>query len=242
MMFRWRKKNSPRNRQKSKPFNTLKKIFVSLLILVVVLGTNKLDFALMKRINDGIKHVLTREYDFSTVIKQVNLAGFIKENVDSEFLKKVFESQEEIQTLSPSKELFLNPNEPLIIMPVKGEITSEFGLRLHPIYKELRQHNGIDINASEGEAVKVVMDGVVLKVWEDKEFGKTVKVEHSNNTITLYAHCSEILVDEGDRVKKGDVIAKVGATGSAVNPHLHFELWVDGEPIDPLKKIMNNIQ
>jgi len=241
-MFRWRKKNSPSNRQKSKPFNMLKKTFVSLLILVVVLGINKLDFALTKRTNEGIKHILTHEYDFSKVIKKNNLAGFVRENVNFGFFNKLLESQEEIQTLSPSEELSLNLNEPSIIMPVKGEITSEFGLRLHPVYKELRQHNGIDISAGEGDAVKVVMDGVVLKVWEDEEFGKTVKVQHSNNIVTLYAHCSEILVDEGDRVKKGDVVARVGTTGNAVNPHLHFELWVNGKPIDPLKKIMNNIQ
>jgi murein DD-endopeptidase MepM/ murein hydrolase activator NlpD len=86
-------------------------------------------------------------------------------------------------------------------------------------------HKGIDINAREGTPVRAAADGeVIMAKHYYGSYGHTVIIRHDNGLITLYAHCSELLVEEGDTVKAGDEIAKVGSTGRSVGPHLHFEV------------------
>ncbi len=122
---------------------------------------------------------------------------------------------------------------PRFIYPINGIIKSGFGERQHPIKNGIKFHYGIDIASSKGSEIKASMNGRVVVATTDSTYGKYIRIDNNNYT-TLYAHCSEILTKKGSYVKQGDVIAKVGDTGASVGPHLHFEIWEDNLPKDPL--------
>ncbi len=119
------------------------------------------------------------------------------------------------------------------VYPVNGTVTSEFGYRTHPIYGTNGLHSGKDIAAKEGTNIYCALDGIVLETGVGEKSGNYIKVEHAGGVITLYAHCKEILVSEGIRVRKGEKIALVGATGLVTGPHLHFEVIINSEKCDP---------
>ncbi|MCX8129235.1 MAG: M23 family metallopeptidase [Clostridia bacterium] len=117
--------------------------------------------------------------------------------------------------------------------PVLGTVTSGFGMRIHPAFKNESFHTGIDIEAEKGVPIKAALDGNVIEAGSSKVYGKYIKVEHGDGIVTLYGHCSQLLVKKGQKVAKGKTIAKVGNTGVAVGTHLHFEVWKEGKPLDP---------
>ncbi len=121
------------------------------------------------------------------------------------------------------------------VMPVNGQVTSPYGYRIHPIYGTDNFHAGRDIAAPEGSAVYAVLDGTVMAAGTASSAGNYVKIDHGNNKVTLYCHCSKLYVKKGDSVRKGDIIAAVGQTGLATGPHLHFEYHLNGNIEDPEK-------
>ncbi len=118
-------------------------------------------------------------------------------------------------------------------MPIKGRITSEFGYRTHPIYGEELFHSGIDIGGDFGDDIKVVLSGEVVEAQYSDSYGYYIKIRHSDNTYTLYAHCQKLLKKVGQKVNKGEVIAEVGSTGVSTGPHCHFEIIINGTYINP---------
>lgn len=114
------------------------------------------------------------------------------------------------------------------------EITSPFGWRTHPIYGTQRFHSGIDIGADYGDPVVAADGGVVISAGWLGGYGKAVVIDHGNGLSTIYGHNSQLLVTEGQRVRKGELISRVGATGDATGPHLHFEVRQNGSPVNPL--------
>ncbi len=118
-----------------------------------------------------------------------------------------------------------------IIWPIKGVITSRFGNRT-PTEIVTANHKGLDIEGNTGDNIVSAMDGTVVQYSEEGDYGKHLRIQNGE-VLTLYAHCSELLVQEGSTVKQGDVIAKVGATGRATGPHLHFEIRRDDRFINP---------
>lgn len=119
------------------------------------------------------------------------------------------------------------------VAPVMGVLTSNFGYRTHPIDGQWKQHDGIDIMADKGTPIKAFADGVVDYVGESASYGLYLQVGHSDGVTSFYAHCSELLVKKGQKVKMGDTVAKVGDTGNVTGAHLHLELKKNGERIDP---------
>jgi murein DD-endopeptidase MepM/ murein hydrolase activator NlpD len=121
-----------------------------------------------------------------------------------------------------------------LVWPARGPIVSGFGMRRHPILRVTRMHNGVDIAAPWGSQVLAVAPGTVLYTGWLGGFGKTVLVDHGAGVTTLYAHLSRILVRTGQGVGRGQLIGRIGSTGLSTGPHLHFEVRVNGRPIDPV--------
>jgi murein DD-endopeptidase MepM/ murein hydrolase activator NlpD len=115
-----------------------------------------------------------------------------------------------------------------------SRVTSGFAMRLHPILNTWRQHKGVDYGAPTGTTVRTVADGVVDFAGSQNGYGNVVSIKHASDKSTLYAHLSRIDVKVGQKVGQGDTIGAVGATGWATGPHLHFELKVKDEHVDPM--------
>jgi len=119
--------------------------------------------------------------------------------------------------------------------PVYGRITSHIGWRKNPFGGGYEFHSGIDIYAPHGSKVRATADGVVEFAGWYGDYGKTVIIRHPSGYLTLYGHLSQIDVKEGQKVKAGDVVGRVGSTGRSTGPHLHYEVIKDNKPIDPSK-------
>jgi murein DD-endopeptidase MepM/ murein hydrolase activator NlpD len=123
------------------------------------------------------------------------------------------------------------------IKPVKGYLSSKFGIRVDPFTKELRFHSGVDIAAPKGTPIHAAASGEVIFSGKERGYGNIVIIKHRNNLITKYAHASKLLVKKGDYVKQGETIGLVGSTGRSTGPHLHFEIRVNNKAVNPLKFI-----
>ena len=123
-----------------------------------------------------------------------------------------------------------------ITRPVEGgRYSSYFGYRNNPITHKYAFHTGLDIAVPTGTAIRAAYGGTVRLVGEDGRSGKYVTISHDDGYETFYCHCSETLVTEGTVVRAGEAVAKVGATGWATGPHLHFEIRKNGTKLDPLQ-------
>lgn len=119
--------------------------------------------------------------------------------------------------------------------PTAGPLTSNFGMRKHPILDSMRMHEGIDIGAPIGQAIRAAKGGEVIVAGWYNGYGKTVVIDHGGGFSTLYAHTSALYTSEGQIVKGGQSVAAVGTSGMSTGPHLHFEVRVNGAPVDPMR-------
>lgn len=126
------------------------------------------------------------------------------------------------------------------ISPVKGIFTSGFGFRSDPLTHGRGVHQGVDIAAAPGQPVRASADGVVVRAGEIGGLGQAVFVAHGFGVTTRYGHMSRIDVRPGQRVKRGDVVGRVGNTGRSTGYHLHYEVRVDGDPVNPLAYILDD--
>jgi hypothetical protein len=119
--------------------------------------------------------------------------------------------------------------------PVDGTLTSGFGYRRHPLTRrEWRFHSGLDISAKRNTPIHAAAPGKVVKAYFNSGYGKMVEIEHGFGITSAYAHCQALHVKEGDVVHEGQLIGTVGSTGRTTGPHLHFEVRLDGHPVDPM--------
>lgn len=120
------------------------------------------------------------------------------------------------------------------VLPVSAPLTSGFGFRDSPVTGKEEFHYGADLGAEEGTQILAYAGGVVTFAGENRSYGDYLTIDHGGGVTTLYAHCKKLLVQEGQRVFAGEVIATVGQTGVATGPHLHFAVLKDGIYLDPL--------
>ena len=156
--------------------------------------------------------------------------------------KQSWEAQEDdllAQSKKIEQQLRAVGSEPVVVggrgfvRPVPGGVGSGFGMRLHPIFGVWRMHTGWDFHAGYGESIRAVAAGTVVSAGWQGGYGQAVVISHGGGLSTLYAHQSQMLVSAGQKVVKGQVIGKVGSTGYSTGPHLHFEVRVNGSPVNP---------
>lgn len=143
------------------------------------------------------------------------------------------ESQEEIQGI-------LNDQRSLLAAkpsgwPVKGWLTSNFGMRRDPFNGKRKMHEGLDIAARTGTAVVATADGIVSSIRTEPGYGKVVTIDHGYGYRTIYGHNSRYHVKVGQRIRRGDLIASVGNTGRSTGSHVHYEVRLNGVPVNPHK-------
>jgi murein DD-endopeptidase MepM/ murein hydrolase activator NlpD len=143
------------------------------------------------------------------------------------------EEQERLEALIAQETSDDGTAPSVLVRPVPGWITSSFGPRLHPILGTTRMHTGVDMHAAWGEPVAAAAGGRVIFAGAYGGYGNAVILDHGGGMSTLYGHLSSIVVGYGDTVTAGQTIGLVGATGLATGPHLHFEVRIDGQPVDP---------
>jgi len=126
------------------------------------------------------------------------------------------------------------PSTGLMGYPCNGPITSPFGDRMHPILGYVRFHAGLDFGADYGSPIFAAKVGTVILAGWYGGYGQAVLIDHGGGVTTLYGHTSDLYVSEGDTVQRGQAIATIGSSGLSTGPHLHFEVRVSGEPVNPL--------
>ncbi|MDX2065835.1 MAG: peptidoglycan DD-metalloendopeptidase family protein [Fimbriimonadaceae bacterium] len=122
------------------------------------------------------------------------------------------------------------------IRPVSAPVTSGFGNRLHPILRVNRLHAGVDFGARTGAPIRAVADGIVVSAGYSRGYGNRVIIDHGGGVATVYAHCSSLSVGTGQSVRQGQRIGAVGSTGLSTGPHLHFEVRINGRPVNPMSR------
>ncbi len=187
-----------------------------------------------------------RKAGFGGVNRYKNLDGFenseIIKNVTKELdiLSKQIvvqsKSLDEIVALAKEKEHMLASIP--AIQPVKKQdlnrMASGFGMRMHPILKTRRMHNGMDFTAPTGTPIYASGNGIITKATRSSSFGNVVYIEHGYGYKTIYAHMSKIVAKRGQKVNRGDLIGYVGNTGRSVAPHLHYEVHKNNRPVNPI--------
>ena len=180
-----------------------------------------------------VREKLKAEKDETGLVQQMR--------TDVERLKSEAVSRED--SLAELEKLLENKKEMLVhtpsIWPVQGWVTSGFGFRTNPFTGLNQMHEGLDISNRLGTPVVATGDGIVSATGKDFSYGNVVVVSHGFGIITRYNHLSKILVNAGQKVRRGDKIAEVGTTGKSTGPHLHYEVKVNGIPVNPARYILN---
>ena len=126
------------------------------------------------------------------------------------------------------------------IWPTRGWVTSGFGYRKSPFTGLREKHEGWDIGARSGAAVRATADGMVTVAGRERGYGKLVEIDHGYGVVTRYGHNSKNLIKVGSKVKRGQIVALVGNTGRSTGPHLHYEVLVNGVPANPKNYILED--
>lgn len=128
------------------------------------------------------------------------------------------------------------------IMPTAGWLSSAFSrMRIHPVLHYARPHEGIDVTAPKGTPIQSPAAATVVSVGWEAGYGNVIELDHGFGIRTKFAHTSKIFPRRGERVKRGEIIAEVGNTGLATGPHLHYEVQVQGKPVDPLRYVLPDV-
>jgi murein DD-endopeptidase MepM/ murein hydrolase activator NlpD len=182
-----------------------------------------------------LRLALNRNLDAADA-KELRKINYDLENLDHQLSAQELSLQEVQEFLEDRRSIIASTPS---ICPTLGLVTSSFGMRNSPFTNQRKMHEGMDIAAAIGTLIRAPADGLVVLAGDESGYGRMVAIDHGYGLTTRYGHCSELLVIKGQRVRRGDPIATVGATGSATGPHLHYEIRLNGIPVNPNKYLLD---
>ena len=180
-----------------------------------------------------IRDRLKKERDDRGLVQQMRAdidrlqSEAIHQEVSLSEIEKQLQTKKEILIHTPS------------IWPTMGWVTSGFGFRTNPFTGLTQMHEGVDISNRVGTPVTAPADGIISDVGNDLVHGRIVVLSHGFGMTTRYSHLSKVLVKTGQKVKRGDRVAEVGMTGNTTGPHLHYEVRLNGIPVNPMRYVLN---
>ena len=181
--------------------------------------------------------LLNPDYTFEKAHqKLVRLMHQSLDNLDAEISIQTTEKEELYKFLENQKTMLASTPS---VWPTRGWISSRFGYRVSPFTNQKEFHKGIDISTRMNTPIIAPADGLVSSTGKDHAMGKMLVINHSYGVKTRYGHMSKILVKKGQYVKRGQKIALVGKSGRTTGPHLHYEVYLNGLPVNPLRYILN---
>lgn len=173
---------------------------------------------------DGRRNMVVQK--MHSDLENLSVEAIVQEESFNE-LKEFLEDKKSLLASTPS------------VWPVRGWVTSNFGRRISPFTGGYKNHEGLDIATRMGTPIIAPADGRVTYVGVEAGYGKLLVIDHGYSVITRYGHNSKIHVKAGDRVKRGQKVASVGSTGRSTGPHVHYEVRVNGIPVNPKNYILN---
>ncbi len=168
--------------------------------------------------------------DMHEQIEQLSMAS-TNQQVELESLLKSLEDQQNLLASTPA----IRP----VSRNVNSWVTSRFGYRTSPFTGRREFHKGYDIASRQGTPLLATADGVVTYAGKKGLYGNFMVIDHGHGMVTRYGHCHKLLKKKGDKVKRGDTIALMGNTGRSTGPHVHYEVHINGIPVNPVKYILN---
>lgn len=193
-------------------------------------GTNR--YSLLESYEETGDMIKSSLQDADKLKRKINLQ---KESLDTLF-RMALEKEKRLASIPSIK--------PVQEDKLKRRLTSlsGYGIRLHPVHKVKKLHQGIDFTAPRGTAIQATGDGVVHRVEKRKKgYGQNVIIDHGYGYKTLYAHMSTIDIKQGDKVKKGQKIGEIGSTGTSTAPHLHYEVRLNGKAVNPIDYCLDGL-
>lgn len=172
------------------------------------------------------------ELEEITAQEEAALETLIREQQRAEAARREADRRAALLAGGPAPPLAGAPG--MVGWPVSGPITSPFGYRLDPVVKRWQLHTGVDIAAAQGTTIAAAASGRVIFAGWYGGYGNAIVIDDGGSMSTLYGHCSQIFVGVGQDVQRGQAIGAVGMTGDATGPHVHFEVRIDGKPVDPM--------
>ena len=196
-------------------------------------------------LNGEIIEAVNSKEDAETIKEQLGLQDITITQIITENAEEINTHELEVaknnvtektQTVDKTEEIANINGIEIATLPITGTISSRYGVSSRI---RVSTHTGLDIAATTGTPIKVIADGTVTSAQYTGSYGYLVKVDHGNGVESWYAHTSKMYVKAGDEVKAGDIIASVGSTGNSTGPHLHLEIRINGQHVNPQKYIYN---
>lgn len=209
--------------ERARPAGWIRQAAISLALFALLVATYQLPLGEQSYLRRAVAYVAEADYDPVTWYR----SGQVREVMSRYF------SLETWKAILGGKKTPAQEQSPFA-WPVQGQLTSAFGWRKDPATGKDQFHEGLDIAAPAGTPVLAAGSGTVKAVRTSVAYGKVVEIDHGGGLCTVYAHLAEVLVREKQKVNPGDQVGRVGQTGNARSPHLHFEVRLDGKPVDPL--------
>ena len=194
-----------------------------------------------------IEYDKNKSADSAPTVKQEGSKGVSKVTYATKYMNGVI-----LQTAMVKEEVISEPVDKILVYGASNvtyvgnstywawptskpyRISSYYGYRIHPVYKYEKFHNGIDITGTKSDNLYAIQGGVIMDAGQNSTMGKYIKIDHKNGYISIYMHCSKLLVSKGDKVEKGQLVGIMGCTGTCTGKHLHLTMYKNGSLINPL--------